>query len=185
MEVEEADSTGPPARIRIALKYEFLSRNMEHFKRSASATPETNASTLPRMRSVSPDSSLKLGGLDLKLPEASLKPPPLPGMPDLSASYSGGGIKTGSLTLPSMPRAESLGSIVSSSNGTGRASQTTGKFRIRVISAENLPAADSAGDTNPFVRCFLLPVMGISGKRKTSVVPKTLNPVWEEECSYN
>ncbi len=56
-----------------------------------------------------------------------------------------------------------------------------GTLHICVKRAENLPSID---DTNPFVRCYLLPNVKLGGRRKTSVVPKTLNPVWDEEFSY-
>ena len=50
--------------------------------------------------------------------------------------------------------------------------------------AEDLPSMDSGDSTNPFVRCYLLPNVHLRGKRKSAVIPKTLNPVWNEEFSY-
>lgn len=59
------------------------------------------------------------------------------------------------------------------------------KLYIRVNNAEDLISMDSNGNTNPFVRCFLLPNRTVGGKKKTSVIKKSLNPVWEEELVYN
>lgn len=64
-------------------------------------------------------------------------------------------------------------------------SSVLGKLRIRIRSAEGLPSMDSAGDTNPFVRCFLLPNLSLTGKKKSSVAERTLDPVWEEELVYD
>lgn len=60
-----------------------------------------------------------------------------------------------------------------------------GTLHIQVKSAEGLPSTDTTGDTNPFVRCFLLPNTTLGGKRKSSVRERTLDPVWEEEFEYN
>ncbi len=61
---------------------------------------------------------------------------------------------------------------------------TLGTLHIRVKRAKDLPSLDSTDNTNPFVRCYLLPNVKLGGKRKTAVIPKTLNPVWDEEFSY-
>lgn len=64
-------------------------------------------------------------------------------------------------------------------------SKVLGDLHINVVQAENLSSVDTTGDTNPFVRCYLLPNKSMRAKRKTTAIPKTLNPVWEEECVYN
>lgn len=64
-------------------------------------------------------------------------------------------------------------------------STALGDLRINVVRAEDLSSVDTTGDTNPFVRCYLLPNKSMSAKRKTTAIPKTLDPVWNEECVYN
>ena len=59
-----------------------------------------------------------------------------------------------------------------------------GKLHIEIKSAKGLLSMDTNGDTNPFVRCYLLPTITQSGKRKTVAVPKTLDPEWNEEFVY-
>lgn len=140
----------------MALKYEFLGIT-EDIRRSKSLTPETHTSlNSSRTHSVSPEQSIK-----------SLKSPNYLEMPD---SHFG--------------RA-SLPLSVSNSCANIDISKTTGRLLIRIRNAQDLPPVDSTGDTNPFVRCYLLPSENIKRKRKTSVIPKSLDPVWEEEHSYN
>ena len=43
---------------------------------------------------------------------------------------------------------------------------------------------DANGLTDATVRCFLLPNISTTGKRKTRVVKNDLNPVWEEEFTF-
>lgn len=83
-----------------------------------------------------------------------------------------------------MPKFGGRSSLPLPSLSAENISKTTGRLHIRVMNAEDLPPIDSTGDTNPFVRCYLLPSNGVKGKRKTSVIPKSLDPVWEEECTY-
>ena len=59
-----------------------------------------------------------------------------------------------------------------------------GTLFIRVNNAEGLLSTDLTGDTNPFVRCFLLPNTTRNGKRKSKVIKKELNPVWNEDYFY-
>ena len=64
-------------------------------------------------------------------------------------------------------------------------SKTLGRLFIYVKNAENLPSMDTTGNNNPFVRCYLLPNKALGGKKKTKIVPRTLNPEWKEELCYN
>ena len=61
------------------------------------------------------------------------------------------------------------------------------KLHVRIKCAEGLRSMDSAGDTNPFVCCFLLPNTSttLGGKRKTNICEHTLDPMWDEELVYN
>ena len=43
---------------------------------------------------------------------------------------------------------------------------------------------DASGLTDATVRCFLLPNISTTAKRKTKVVKNDLNPVWEEEFTF-
>ena len=81
------------------------------------------------------------------------------------------------ITSPGRSRQSRSPSIASLVEGLG-------KLYIQIKSAEGLPSMDSTGDTNPFVRCYLLPSVTPSGKRKTPVVHKSLNPVWNEQFFY-
>jgi Ca2+-dependent lipid-binding protein len=50
-------------------------------------------------------------------------------------------------------------------------------FRLRIISAHNLIAADSCGTSDPYVK-----IKTANSKHKTKHIKKTLNPHWDEEC---
>lgn len=67
---------------------------------------------------------------------------------------------------------------------TGSLDVNKGNLFVQIKSAEGLLSMDSSGDTDPFVRCYLLPFKTPSSKRKTAVVQKSLNPVWNEEFVY-
>lgn len=103
--------------------------------------------------------------------ESSQSPLHEPSMSDPMLSES---ITTANLTVP-----ETIANLRRSS------SSILGKLHILVRSAEGLTSMDSTGDTNPFVRCFLLPNTTLGGKRKSIVSERTLDPVWEEELVYN
>ena len=60
-----------------------------------------------------------------------------------------------------------------------------GKLIIRVLSCQDLLAADSNGTSDPFVDIFYSNIQKGKQTRKTSVKYKTRNPVWEEEFPFN
>ncbi len=72
------------------------------------------------------------------------------------------------------PSTQSIGSLI----------EGMGILYIQIKRAEGLLSMDSTGDTNPFVRCYLLPYVADSAKRKSAVVEKSLNPVWNEQFIY-
>lgn len=155
---EDTDFVTPPGSLCIALKYEFL----VNIRRSKSLTPETQASLDASVHSVSPGQSVK-----------SLKSPNYLETPTLNHPRA---------SITSLPLSES-GTANGSSYTAG--SKTAGRLYIRIRSAHDLPPIDSTGDINPFVRCYLLPSDNVKRKRKTSVIPKCVDPVWEEEHLYN
>ena len=59
-----------------------------------------------------------------------------------------------------------------------------GTLHVAIKQAKELPAMDANGLTDATVRCFLLPNISTTGKRKTKVVKNDLNPIWEEEFTY-
>ena len=59
-----------------------------------------------------------------------------------------------------------------------------GTLHVTIKKAKDLPAMDANGLTDATVRCFLLPNVSMTGKRKTKVVKNDLNPVWEEEFTF-
>ena len=63
-------------------------------------------------------------------------------------------------------------------------SKTKGSLVIDVKQARELPAMDG-NSTDAAVKLHLLPNRKSSGKRKTEVIKKTLNPVWEETFTYD
>ena len=65
-----------------------------------------------------------------------------------------------------------------------RNSNKKGNLHISVKQAKDLPVMDANGLTNAYVKGYLLPNRGTSGKRKTTLIKNNLNPVWEERFSY-
>ena len=61
--------------------------------------------------------------------------------------------------------------------------KATGTLMVDIKQAKDLPETDS-DSMNPVVKLHLLPNRKSSGKRKTGVVKKNLNPVWEEKFAY-
>lgn len=59
-----------------------------------------------------------------------------------------------------------------------------GKLHIKLKEARNLPAKDSSGFSDPFVKSYLLPDTSKKTKQKTHVVKKNLNPVWDFYYTY-
>ena len=62
-------------------------------------------------------------------------------------------------------------------------SRAMGTLVVDIKQASELPAVDGDG-TNAVVKLHLLPNRKSSGKRKTAVIKKNLNPVWEEKFTY-
>ena len=59
-----------------------------------------------------------------------------------------------------------------------------GTLHVSVKQAKDLSNPNSKAATDSFVKCYLLPDKGSSGKRKTSVIKNNSNPVWEELFAY-
>ena len=174
LETDDCD-TSPPGKLCISLKYEFLSSSKERFKRSTSLTPDKHASNpnLSTMHSISPHESMK--SLGQVSPKNKLKTPDKGYARERGSSLP-------HLAVSGVAQSDKSSNIRTSNILT---SKTAGRLFIRIMHAEDLLPVDSTGATNPFVRIYLLPTKGIKGKKKTSIVPKCLNPVWDEECSYN
>ena len=56
----------------------------------------------------------------------------------------------------------------------------SGKLRVTIHSARNLAAADFGGNSDPYIKTYLLPDRSKHSKRLTDIKKKTLNPVFEE-----
>ena len=63
-------------------------------------------------------------------------------------------------------------------------SRIVGTLHVAIHQAEDLPAIDEHSLTDATVKLYLLPNQSSSGKRKTKVVNKNLNPVWDEQFTY-
>lgn len=61
---------------------------------------------------------------------------------------------------------------------------TGGMLHVAVKDAKSLPNMDKKGQTDGFVKLYLLPEKNPKGKRKTAVIKDDLNPVWEEEFTF-
>ncbi|KAM8977229.1 synaptotagmin-like protein 1 [Pelodytes ibericus] len=57
------------------------------------------------------------------------------------------------------------------------------ELRVLVIQCRDLTAAHSQ-NSNPYVKCYLLPDKSTQGKRKTKVKKKTLDPLFNETLKY-
>ena len=66
-----------------------------------------------------------------------------------------------------------------------RGSRTKGFLHILIKQAEELPIMDPHGLTDGTVRCYLLPNRTSHSKKKTDVVKNSLNPIWEEQFTYD
>uniref|UniRef100_A0A5S6Q4J7 C2 domain-containing protein n=1 Tax=Trichuris muris TaxID=70415 RepID=A0A5S6Q4J7_TRIMR len=55
---------------------------------------------------------------------------------------------------------------------------------ISIFKAANLPAMDSNGFSDPYVKLHLLPLATKATKLRTRTVPKTLSPCWNEQLIY-
>ncbi len=65
-----------------------------------------------------------------------------------------------------------------------KSKKTKGTLNVTVRQAKELPVMHSSGTTDAFIKCYLLPDKGSSGKRKTGVIKNNLNPVWGTTFSY-
>ena len=71
--------------------------------------------------------------------------------------------------------------LVSSSKNTSR---IIGTLHVAIRQAQNLPVTDGKELTDPTVKIYLLPNQSSSGKRKTRVVSHNINPIWNENFTY-
>ena len=69
-------------------------------------------------------------------------------------------------------------------SSSSRASRTIGTLHIAIHQAEDLPIMDEHGLTDATVKMYLLPNQTSSGKRKTKIIKNSLNPVWNEQFTY-
>lgn len=74
----------------------------------------------------------------------------------------------------------SAGGKVQSKSGT----YTRGTLHVAIKQAKELPAMNARNLTDATVKCYLLPDRRSSSKRKTPIVTGSVNPVWEEEFTY-
>jgi synaptotagmin-1 len=58
----------------------------------------------------------------------------------------------------------------------------TNNLAVTVLQAEELPALDMGGTSDPYVKCYLLPDK--KKKFETKVHRKTLNPVFNETFNF-
>lgn len=63
-------------------------------------------------------------------------------------------------------------------------SKVIGTLHIAIHQAEDLPAMNKHDLTDATVKLYLLPHQSSSAKRKTKVISRNLNPVWNEEFTY-
>lgn len=63
--------------------------------------------------------------------------------------------------------------------------QTTGNVHVSIKQAKDLPSVGPNGQTNGFVKCYLLPSKSYGNKKKTKVVENSLNPEWQEDIAFN
>ena len=66
-----------------------------------------------------------------------------------------------------------------------RGSRTRGLLHILIKQAEELPIMDPHGLTDGTVKCYLLPNRSSHSKKKTAVIKNNLNPIWEEQFTYD
>lgn len=60
-----------------------------------------------------------------------------------------------------------------------------GLLEVNVGRARYLAAANKKGYSNPYIKTYLLPDKSKSSKLKTSVIRKTLNPVYNETLNVS
>jgi len=62
--------------------------------------------------------------------------------------------------------------------------ESGGKIHIHLKEASDLPAADKDGLSDPFCKCYLLPMKHAKSKRKTPVIRHTRDPIWDYKTEY-
>ena len=66
----------------------------------------------------------------------------------------------------------------------GTNDEITGILHVAVLNARNLPTVDRIGQTDGYVKIYLLPDKNENGLRETHVKRNDLNPIWEEKFTY-
>jgi len=61
---------------------------------------------------------------------------------------------------------------------------TSGKIFIHIKEGRDLPAADRDGFSDPFCKCYLLPMKSSKSKRKTPVIKHSRNAYWDYKTDY-
>ena len=60
----------------------------------------------------------------------------------------------------------------------------TGKINVHIKECFDLPSADMDGFSDPYCKCYLLPLRTTKSKRKTPTIKHSLNPVWDYKFEY-
>ena len=63
--------------------------------------------------------------------------------------------------------------------------QTIGTVHVSIKQAKDLPSVGPNGQTNGFVKCYLLPIKNYGTKKQTKIIRNSLNPEWQEDIVYN
>eukprot|EP00095_Tigriopus_kingsejongensis_P011672 maker-scaffold59_size442576-snap-gene-2.13 protein:Tk11672 transcript:maker-scaffold59_size442576-snap-gene-2.13-mRNA-1 annotation:"hypothetical protein TcasGA2_TC001061" len=71
------------------------------------------------------------------------------------------------------------------SKSSRHARKTRGKLMVLIKEAKNLVPLKGSTNIDPFCKCYLLPERNKSGKQKTSVCRRSLNPRWEHTVTWD
>ncbi|KAK9679762.1 C2 domain [Popillia japonica] len=63
--------------------------------------------------------------------------------------------------------------------------RSRGTLHVLIKEAKSLTAVKANGTSDPFCKSYLLPDKGRSSKQKTTVMKKTVNPVWNHTFTYD